>query len=264
LDSQKLEYSYIGANADLVITIGVPKLESLGRLYQEEQKLFTEQETINIDVNAFNSRFGKTNFLDPQASSCSELVGLIIKNLNMTFNPDVTTDLLAGMEAATNNFTIRTRAETYELVGWAMHNGGRRLQMQTAPVRQPFNSRQFMYNPGDRQPAPQAYSRTSPQPAPLKQPSAFGQSNFNPVPTPKPNQFDDESDAYGFQTNQPQAYPPAAAARPAPFTFGGSQTAPSQVAAPSLAKQSGNPVLADEPTPPEWLKPKIYKGSSQI
>jgi len=40
LDSDKVSYSYSGAEADLVFIIGAPKLDSLGPFYHNEKKLF--------------------------------------------------------------------------------------------------------------------------------------------------------------------------------------------------------------------------------
>jgi hypothetical protein len=150
LDAQKVSYSYTGLTADFIIIIGAQKLENLGRIYQDEQKIFIDYETANIDINPANSLFGKINLIDQDSSSCSELIGLIIKTLNLTINADVATNILAGIEQATNNFVTKTRAETFEVVAWCLKNGGRRWQMQTKPVTQPFDVRPFMNN-GTRQ-----------------------------------------------------------------------------------------------------------------
>lgn len=199
MDTDKVSYSYSGASADLLISIGAPRLENLGKIFHNERKLFDEQETINIDISPLNSQFGKSNLIDPRSSSLSETIGLMIKYLNMPIDADIATNLLAGMETATNNFTVKTRAETFEMIAWCMKNNGRREQIKTQLPRQPFDTKPFM----------------SPSMPPV-QPMQPAQLPFNSKPQV-------------FPKTQPQPQPPA-------------------VNIPS----------------PDWLKPKIYKGSSQI
>lgn len=259
LDYQKLSYKYSGSTADLVVVIGCQKPENIGRIYTEEKKLFSDQETINIDINHFNSRYGKTNFIDSIASSCSELVGLVIKNLNMTVNPDVATNILAGMETATNNFAMKTRAETFELIGWTMHYGGRRSQMQTVPSRQPFDTRPFIYQPMAGRPTGIAST-------PIRRPAYPPQSIAT---QPSHNQPPLNQTAY-----QPQAYePPVKPFQAAPFSVNepvSPQTFPPMSSYDNPTNNKQQPIsvtpkqVATEPAPPEWLKPKIYKGSSQV
>ena len=40
LDSEKVQYSYSGGKADLIFTVGVNSLESLGKLFKNHQELF--------------------------------------------------------------------------------------------------------------------------------------------------------------------------------------------------------------------------------
>ena len=207
IDKNKVSYSYSGASADLLISIGAPRPENLGKIYHNEKKLFDEQETINIDISPLNSQFGKSNLIDLRSSSLSEIIGLMIKHLNMAIDADIATNLLAGMETATNNFTAKTRAETFEIIAWCMKSGGRREQLKTQLPKQPFNAKPYM--------------------SPPVQPSQQPVQQMRPVQPPfnsKPQVF-------------PQAHPKPQPQSQAPVT-----KAPS----------------------PDWLKPKIYKGSSNI
>ncbi len=199
VDYQKISYNYTGAEADVVVIINCKTLESIGRIYREEQNLFMDAETVNIDASPVNAQFGKINLLEPQASGCSELVGLLIKNLNMPLNADVATNLLAGLETATNNLTFKTRPETFELMAELMRAGGRRGLLAVEPVLKPFDDKVFMVQP--------------------KIEPAVEKTNQNYPPA-------GYSDNRVFQ----------------PVNQAGQTKVPS----------------------PDWLKPKIYKGSSQV
>jgi hypothetical protein len=206
VDSQKISFSYTGVEADVIVVVGCKTLESIGRIYREEQSLFMERETINIDNSMLNARFGKTNLLEVQSSSVSELVGLLIKNLNMPLNADIATNLLAGVETATGNLSYKTRAETFELMAELMKAGGRRGQLEIQTPKQSFDNKPFMIG-GSRQPAVENNQRDFP-------PTSQKKQIFQP-------------------SNQQEANN-----RPAKNSY----QAPS----------------------PDWLKPKIYKGSSRI
>ena len=229
MDTEKVSYSYSGASADLLISIGAPRPENLGKIFHNERKLFDEQETINIDTSPLNSQFGKSNLVDPRSSSLSEIVGLMIKYLNMPIDADIATNLLAGMETATNNFTVKTRAETFEMIAWCMKNGGRREQLKTQLPAQPFNAKPFMT------PSIPPVQKMQPQKPPINsRPQVFPQSQ------PRPQ----------FQP-QPQTQPSAV------------NTTNRNLSGTTFAGKSFQSPVPSAPSP-DWLKPKIYKGSSNI
>ncbi len=265
LDYQKLSYKYSGAVADMLIIIGCQRPEEVGRLYLEEKKLFAETESLNLDISRFNSGYGKTNFIDPQSSSCSELAGLVIKNLNMTVNPDIATNILAGMETATNNFNFRTRAETFDLIAWAMHAGGRRLQMQPVSSPQVLKKKPFSY------PSSSEMSGQDP---------TFSGATYQPINIPLPSYYFPQANysSANSQTSASLAEDSGVTSNLPPFTFENkpsSSKAFSGETGGSVVNQAGKQVVKSavppkdtveesEPAPPDWLKPKIYKGSSQV
>ncbi len=115
LDPSQVKYSYTGGAVDFLITIDVPSLNSLGNLYHENQKLFVGCDIINIDRHLTNAHFGTVNFVNKTSSSVSELILTLLKNLNIEIDPDMATNLYAGISAATNNFTsYSVTAETFE------------------------------------------------------------------------------------------------------------------------------------------------------
>lgn len=105
---------------------GASKIEDLGVLYQEENAFFANTQVVNISNSPAGGLFGKLNIFNTQASSVSELTALFIKKNELPIEQDLSTNLVAGMEASTNNMAFKTSADTFEIMAWLMKNGGRR------------------------------------------------------------------------------------------------------------------------------------------
>lgn len=128
LDAQKVKYAYSGADSDLILIVGVQKLEELGKFYEDEQDLYREKTVVNIDNHQQNSQFGKINILQPQASSYSEMIAKILKSLNLPFDEDIGRNLLLGLKAATNNFqSVKVTAETFEAAAFCLQVGAKQI-----------------------------------------------------------------------------------------------------------------------------------------
>lgn len=92
---------------DLIITIGLSDLESLGYLYDNNVEFFYKTTIINIDNSAANEEFGQINFIDLNSLSISEIIYYLIKNQGVEkINEEVSTCLLAGIIKKTKNFKI--------------------------------------------------------------------------------------------------------------------------------------------------------------
>jgi len=115
LDPQKVSYSYTGAKLDFIFVIDAPNLYSLGEIYTNNQNQFQGLELINIDRHLINTNFGTINFVNKTASSLSEMVFQVIKNLNADIDREIASNLYAGLAAATNNFSsYSVNAQTFE------------------------------------------------------------------------------------------------------------------------------------------------------
>ncbi len=107
---------------DLIITIGLSDLESLGDLYDNNVEFFYKTSIINIDNKASNEEFGQINFIDLNAVAVSEIIFYLLKNYKETdINEEISTCLLAGIIQKTKNFktpnlTPRTLLSTSELI----------------------------------------------------------------------------------------------------------------------------------------------------
>jgi nanoRNase/pAp phosphatase (c-di-AMP/oligoRNAs hydrolase) len=141
LDPKKVEYTYSGTDADIIFIIGAQKLEDLGQLYEAEKKIFNKAETINIDINPTNTKFGKTNLIFPDQVSSTQIVTKIIKKLKLPTDQDIATNIIAGIESVTNNLQTGTNADIFETLAWAMRQGGKQNHLKTStpqPAKSPF------------------------------------------------------------------------------------------------------------------------------
>lgn len=101
------DFSFIPAKFkyDLVIAVGCPDKESIGKIYEENPDIFYEVPVVNIDHHTENDQFGQINLVDIKASSTSEilaqvLLGIAEKNLDQT----IAECLLSGLIDETNSF----------------------------------------------------------------------------------------------------------------------------------------------------------------
>ena len=127
----------------MIFVIGARTLEDLGELYQQEKALLDNKSKtlVNLSTLDKNSQFGTVNLYDPTASGCSEIMAAIIKALELNLEPDMATNLLAGIEAATQNLSQAGSADTFEAVVELMRLGGQRnhLAPAAAPAFAGFN-----------------------------------------------------------------------------------------------------------------------------
>lgn len=107
---------------DLIITVGVDDLESLGEIYDKNIEFFYKTPIINLSCRADNEEFGQINFVDLGSVALSESVYKLLKNRGqMIFDENIATALLAGIILKTKNFktgnlTPETLLSTSELI----------------------------------------------------------------------------------------------------------------------------------------------------
>jgi len=107
---------------DLIITVGISELESLGEIYDKNIEFFYKTTIINIDNQANNESFGQINFIDLNAASRAEIIFYLLKNKGEELiDEDIATCLLSGIIQKTKNFkssnlTPRTFLASSELI----------------------------------------------------------------------------------------------------------------------------------------------------
>jgi len=101
------DFSFIPAKFkyDLVIVLGSPDKESLGKVYEENPDIFYEVPVINIDHHTENDNFGQVNIVDIKASSTCEVLSDIFLELDKNLLDEVVAEcLLSGIIDETNSF----------------------------------------------------------------------------------------------------------------------------------------------------------------
>jgi len=101
------DFSFILAKFkyDLIIVIDCPDLEKLGKIYNSNTDLFFEVPVVNIDYRSGNDNFGQINLVDVTSSSCSEIVGRAIEDMDiLSMDKPIATAVLAGIIGATDSF----------------------------------------------------------------------------------------------------------------------------------------------------------------
>ena len=167
LDPQSVNYSYTGAQADLIFVISSRTLEDLGPLYQAEKALFnqSQKKLVNLSSLDNNSQFGTVNIYDPTASGSSEIVTTVLINLNLPLDADIATNLLAGIEASSTNFSApHLTADTFTTVAHLINQGGKKGYIlsqaaSTQPTARSFESTPSFPSAHVSRPASQPISR---------------------------------------------------------------------------------------------------------
>jgi nanoRNase/pAp phosphatase (c-di-AMP/oligoRNAs hydrolase) len=135
-----------GGSYDLVFLVGVNEQADLGQLPKENKDLLTARPVVNI--NNLASSLGTLSFVDPQASSCSEIIANLIKTLGLPIDKDIGTNLLLGLKNATQDFqSPKVGPLTFEMAAFSSGAGGRK---EPAVVR----PRPVMEKPKKKKPSP--------------------------------------------------------------------------------------------------------------
>jgi nanoRNase/pAp phosphatase (c-di-AMP/oligoRNAs hydrolase) len=116
-------FSYAGANFDLVITVGVRNQGglSMGGINLGENFI------INIDNDPGNANHGQLNLVDLDSPSLSEIALTLINDLGFGFSVDIAQNLLDGIWQSTQGLTDPLLgADTYEAVAYCLRSGAQK------------------------------------------------------------------------------------------------------------------------------------------
>lgn len=113
---------------DLIIIVDTQDLESLGGIYENNTEFFYHTPIINIDHNPANEHFGQINMVDLVATSTSEIVFELIKELKgEAMDEYIATNLLAGIISKTRSFQSKTvTPKSLAIASYLIENGARR------------------------------------------------------------------------------------------------------------------------------------------
>lgn len=96
-DVKRINYTFEGKEYDLVITVGLSRLEDLGNMYIKHKSTFDTATIVNFDISRTNQNYGKINIVNPDADSLASM--LFAKFAEWKYSPDkeVSKSLLVGM-----------------------------------------------------------------------------------------------------------------------------------------------------------------------
>lgn len=192
--ADKVQYSYQGVSADLIMSVDTLSLADLGAIYQQQKDTFTAKSIINIDFHKDNANYGALNLVDPGASSTTELVAELLATLGVKLTTDIATNLLNAIYDATNNFqNANVTSMAFEVASVCLKAGAKRFGVIAAESpRVTEEPKIFVGNQPVTPNVPQQKSapvQVSPGPstveesAPVPEPAA-AEENKKPVPPP--------------------------------------------------------------------------------
>ena len=125
-DTENINYTYGGADADMVITLGINSLEELGKLYSDEKKFLDQANIVSLNKDSRPATFAAHNFHPTSASSIAEIVAFILKKTKTHPTKEAADHLLKEIYSTTNNLnTPRVTADTFEMIAFLLRNGAR-------------------------------------------------------------------------------------------------------------------------------------------
>src|SRR5688572_23319600 len=134
LDPSSVEFSYSGAQADLVITLGINSLEELGKIYSEEKQFLDQVKIVNINSSARPSTFATINLSLP-GKTASDLAGTLLKSLELNLPSEAATNLYRQLTASTQNFQgANVDADTFEFAAYLLRHNAKRV-VATKPIQ---------------------------------------------------------------------------------------------------------------------------------
>lgn len=170
-DSSKVNFSYSGASADLVIVFAVSSLEELGPVYAQEKKFLDSTKVLCISngpapVNFTGNVFQQVNI------NYAEIVTILIQKIQLKPSVQAASNLIQTIYKSTNNLTHpKVGAATFESLAFLLRNGGQIPGRQ--PAASPFS---FPQPPLFSTPSPvleDSEEDTSPVPSDWQMPKIF-------------------------------------------------------------------------------------------
>lgn len=118
-------------NYDLIFTLGTQDLESLGSFFDRQAEHFYETPLINIDNHSSNEEYGQINVLDVTAVSVTEVLYLLIKDLDSPYmTEEIATLLLCGMITRTKSFkTAIVTPQALRIASELVEHGAKREEI---------------------------------------------------------------------------------------------------------------------------------------
>ncbi len=229
-EEKDVQYKRGNTTPSLLFIVGTPRLSDLGNLF--DPQTLKDTTIVNIDNKIENQGFGDVVIVSTNASSVSEQVANLLSALRFPLDIDVAQNLISGISFATENFqSPKTSAIAFEMAGFLLKKGAVR---QKSVRRQVPNADNAFFSQMGGQQNVQAQ----------RQPALRDQYT---------NPRDQQRDKSGFRPRVQMPFPRQQQPSMQPRTVSSTQ---------STEEAKDN--KPDEAAPPDWLTPKVYKGSTLV
>lgn len=134
LSQDSLEMSYAGAEADLLLYVGIAELGELQPLASEYESFF--RDTPSISLSTGESLVGQVKIQTNSAAGYSEESAQLFIQLGWQLDESSATALLFGIEDMTKNLaSLSTTPDTFETVAHLLRAGARRKRVPREEVK---------------------------------------------------------------------------------------------------------------------------------
>lgn len=134
---EQIDISYSGVSADTAILIGGANENHFPDIVGKDM-LGIKFLHIGTKELVGSNKLKIMSFARP-ASGTSEIISLLLKDGNFEVDSDVATNLLMGIESASNNFSSSSvGAETFEVMAYLLRQGGKRKTQMDIAKRASF------------------------------------------------------------------------------------------------------------------------------
>lgn len=112
-------------HCDLIVAVDTAKDRRLNQA--DHLTALTRIPILNIDHHATNTRFGRWNWIVDRASSTSELVYALLRELGCRITPTIATLLYAGIHTDTQGFSLSNTGPSSLAAGYELARAGARI-----------------------------------------------------------------------------------------------------------------------------------------
>lgn len=144
-DISGVKYSFSGADADLVITLGINSLEELGKIYAEEKNYLDQVDIISLNTSLRPTAF-TSNLFHQNANSFAELTANFLERYDLNISVLSAKNLLQSIYDNSNGLSDpRLTANSFAAVAFLMRAGA---QLPHQKIHTPrFSQPPFFDNP---------------------------------------------------------------------------------------------------------------------
>lgn len=116
IDFSKVSFAKQGGIYDAVITFNARRLEDLGRIYNEFEKLYSRYDIISINHQSHDAEYAKVSINDDNVSTTSEVLYNIYEDFGYTVDSSEAEIIAHGIIGSTYGLHQVTKNKTYKII----------------------------------------------------------------------------------------------------------------------------------------------------